>query len=927
MNLIERLRRRWRHTDPEVRAEAVREIGAEDQDLLASVAAEDDNPRVRRLALKKLDDPELLGRLAQSDADPSLRELAAERAREVLVATATSPANAAECEAALARLSDERSLAVVAASAHHDTVRRAALTRTTGDRALRDVVRTATDASIRLDALARIADAGVLRSIAVADGPPEVALRAVEAIADAEALRAIVDHRTAAKAVRQRARAILEERGESLGDRDARARQLALATAVQQLSTSRDVTEAAERVRAAQEEWDALAREAPPREDVAANFVKACRAILDEAASRARRGAEADRIRSEQEDQVAARRSLCARVEGLHGPEALRELEAARAAWNRLAPMADDLGLGARFAAACEAAVVRLREQATHETVCERLGALVAEAETLSGGDAVPKMKAWDALAKRWDAANPTGPADDEIILLRHRFTTAGERVQERAQESEQQREEARRQNLARLESLCGRLETQAKAETIKLTTARRDLRNADASLGDMGPLPPTEQRSAWIKRLTAARDELLKRVRDLEETEEWRRWANVAAQEEIIGRVEGLLESNDLAEGIRALGRLQEEWAAVASAPQDKAQALWERFKTARSELHKRCDAFMAENLEKKRALVAQVKDLGESASWNETTDLIRRLQAEWKELGPVPVRYSQAIWREFREPCDRFFERRKRHFAGRDAQRQVVVDRKTVLCEQAEKLSDSKDWDTTTNAMKQLQAKWKESGPLPRAQSDALWNRFRAACDRFFDRRNRRDELEHEETLEKGAAICDQLEQLVASLSGEEPPADDAVQAAIDEAWASWTKLELTVLDGAEPLNARLGAAFEQIAATRPDALRGTKVDPETTRMRREKLCARLEELAGAAAQAPKQLTMQEMALALRDRLASNTIAGAGAGTKKHEVAREASKIQTSWAHLGPIVGEEARGLAERFARARERAAGRAE
>src|SRR5262249_28531345 len=153
-----------------------------------------------------------------------------------------------------------------------------------------------------------------------------------------------------------------------------------------------------------------------------------------------------------------------------------------------------------------------------------------------------------------------------------------------------------------------------------------------DAALADLGPLPGTERRADWTERLSEARDALLRRTREAEETEDWRRWANVAAQEELIGRVEALLESNDLLEGTRQLGRLQDEWAKVATASPDKSQTLWERFRTARNELRRRCDAYMAENLDKKRALCAQVVGVDASTTWNDTAELIKRLQTEWK-------------------------------------------------------------------------------------------------------------------------------------------------------------------------------------------------------------------------------------------------------------------------------------------------------
>jgi len=462
-----------------------------------------------------------------------------------------------------------------------------------------------------------------------------------------------------------------------------------------------------------------------------------------------------------------------------------------------------------------------------------------------------------------------------------------------------------------------------ATSDALRPSAARRELHAVDEALVDLGPLPGSERRASWAERLSDARDQLLRRVRQEEETEEWRRWANVAAQEELIRRVEALLEANELAEGTRQLGRLQEEWAAVASATPDKSQALWERVRTAGTALRKRCDAYMAENLEKKRALCAQVAGLGESTSWNETAELIKRVQAEWKQIGPVPGKHAQPLWQQFREPCDRFFARRKEHFERVNGERREHAEKKTALCERAESLADSTDWEGTAAVMKQLQAEWKASGPLPRAEGEALWQRFRAACDRFFDRRNRRGEIARETAVARAQAICDELEALAASLDAEDAPRADQVGQKLDETWAERLRLDLGVSDDVRAVDERLRTASERIAALRPESLRGTRLDPETTRKRREKLCTRLEELAGTPDEAPRQKSLQEMALALRERLAANTIAGGGGATtnRRQDVAREVERISASWAHLGPVLDDHARSLATRFEQARAR------
>jgi len=336
---------------------------------------------------------------------------------------------------------------------------------------------------------------------------------------------------------------------------------------------------------------------------------------------------------------------------------------------------------------------------------------------------------------------------------------------------------------------------------------------------------------------------------------------------------------------------------------------------------VRRRADAHLAENLEKKRALCAQATALAESTAWNETAELIKRLQIEWKEIGPVPTRHAQAVWSEFRGACNAFFARRKDHFARLDGERRNSATAKTALCEQAEALADSTDWDATTKAMKRLQAEWKQSGPLPRAQSDALWQRFRTACDRFFERSRGRDELARETLLQQAEAICDQLERLAATLAGENAPAPGETGKVVDEAWAAWLRLELATAADAAALAERLHVACQRIAAAQPDCLRGTRLDPAATRTKREKLCVRLEKLVDFVPAAPRELSVQEMALALRERLASNTIGGRSTSAAR-DTAREIDRISASWVLIGPVLDYDARALAERFARARERA-----
>jgi hypothetical protein len=608
---------------------------------------------------------------------------------------------------------------------------------------------------------------------------------------------------------------------------------------------------------------------------------------------------------------LSARRTLCEQVEAL--PDADAEgVVAARARWDALAPLDDprEAALARRFAAACEAHAGRHRRWRAAEAAVQQLTQLVHQAESLAGSSPVPGLKAWQALESRWAARK--APSGGDVAALEARFAAAAERYRARREDADRARDAERARLLERLEGLHRDATEAVAAETLPLPAARRLLQAIESAVLDPGPLTPADRR-ATKERFTPLREELIRRVAKEEEAEGWRRWANVGAQEALIARVEALLASNDLAEGTRQLGPLQDEWKKVATASPERSQELWEKFRTARNELRRRCDAWMAENLAKKQALCAEVADVGESTDWNATADRIKQAQAAWKAIGPVPGRHAQAVWQQFREPCDRFFARRKQHFGRLDDERRANAERQRALCEKAEALADSTDWDATTAAFKRLQTQWKEAGPAPREEADALWKRFRAACDRFFDRSRRRDELEQEEHLRQAVGLADRLEAV--ALDGEGAPSDEEVRTLLDETWAEWLRLDVDP-DAGRAVRGRLEAAVVRIAGARPDGVRGTRLDPATTNARREKLCAKVEELVERMAAPPPALSLEEQALALRERLAANTIAGAEADAgERGAVAREVARARTIWAHLGPVLDDAGRALAERF------------
>jgi hypothetical protein len=931
MSLLDRLRPRWHHSDPDVRVEAVRQLAREEQELLGAVARHDEDTRVRRSAIKKLDSAEILLKVARADAEQALRELAAERAESILTGTATSDRPLAECEAALGQLSrmaTVHAMVVVARTATHARIRTTALAALTDQKTLGEVARAAQDVDIRRGAVARITDFSVLRTVAIGEGPVDIASAALEKIDDPEILHAITENRSALKAVRHGAQARLDgliSNDHPIRVKQRQEQQQSLCAAAETAAHMTNVAKAAEHMGELQHEWEKLAAHTAPADELARRFAQATTIVLEEVARQDRERAAQDRLEADLEESLLARRALCERIEAVDGEHAQREVNDARATWDRLASVSvdQDRPLAQRFLQACERGESRYQRWQRRDAFRQQLEALVVEAEALASAGPAPEATGhWAALEGRWrtlDASSDPHNQDPAEPALRQRLEQAGERLLAQLTEATAELEQRKAENLARLTALCTHLDEMSVTDAFDVRPAHRALEASEAAVRDIGPLPSSEKRGWWRARLTEARQKLQRRFDEQRNTEEWRRWANAAVQENLIQQTEALRESTDLPDVARHLRRIQEEWKQASTAPPDQAQALWARYHKIRDVLHQRCDAFFKDNLRKKEALCVQVEALADSTDWKETAEAIRRLQTEWKGIGPVLQRKSQSVWQRFRAPCDKFFERRNEHFSRLKSEWDENAKKKAALCERVEALADSAEWETVTDEIKRLQAEWKQIGPAARKQSDALWGRFRTACDRFFDRRNRRDEIELEQQMTGATEACNALDALVEALQGEEAPALDAIGETIRRSWDEWKQLPAASSDTVRALRNRFRQAWEQIGTARPESLAGTPLDPDSHRKRREKLCIRMEELL-ASCSPQAEASVQDLAARLKQAMAANTIGGSAGPRQmsRRAAAEEADRLHTSWDRLGPIIGAEARALCDRFDRA---------
>ena len=190
----------------------------------------------------------------------------------------------------------------------------------------------------------------------------------------------------------------------------------------------------------------------------------------------------------------------------------------------------------------------------------------------------------------------------------------------------------------------------------------------------------------------------------------------------------------------------LQAKWKTIGYAPQKMNVKIFERFRAACDEFFKRKAAFfkqikenMAENLEKKKALCEKAEALKDSTDWKQTAEILTQLQKEWKTIGPVAKKHSDAVWKRFIGACDYFFAQKNK---ATSSQRSVEVEnmaKKEEIIKQLIALDASGSTDNSTaEQTRALIKEWNSIGHVPFKEKDRLYNEFHKWVDKLFDKLN---------------------------------------------------------------------------------------------------------------------------------------------------------------------------------------------
>lgn len=270
----------------------------------------------------------------------------------------------------------------------------------------------------------------------------------------------------------------------------------------------------------------------------------------------------------------------------------------------------------------------------------------------------------------------------------------------------------------------------------------------------------------------------------------------NLEQKSALCEAAENLAQEKDVVAAFKALQRLHDEWREVGPVDRELRESIWQRFKDASTEVNKRHqkhfedikarekEAEDAKTAVCEKAEAVDFDALTSFSAWEEKTKEILNLQAEWKTLGFASHKINTLLFERFRKACDNFFTKKSEYYKEVKDTFTSNLEAKQRLCEKAEALKDSTEWQKTTEKMIALQKEWKKIGAVPRKYSDSIWKRFVSACDYFFEQKAEAMKQQNEEeakNLETKRAILEKLKAFDESLETSE--AENVLRSIISE------------------------------------------------------------------------------------------------------------------------------------------------
>ena len=376
----------------------------------------------------------------------------------------------------------------------------------------------------------------------------------------------------------------------------------------------------------------------------------------------------------------------------------------------------------------------------------ERKNAIIDEINALAE-DTDNVNRTFPRYRELQDEFNSIGEVDQmQETSVWKRFQDAREHYSDNLKINKELRDYDFKKNLEDKEALLADAQTLVASEDV--IAAYRRLQDLHNKWRQIGPVAKELREDIW-NRFREASTEINKRYQAFFEARKAREAENETAKTALCEKIEAI-DCPSLKtfaawdEMTRTVVALQEEWRTLGFASKKMNRALFGRFRQA-------CDAFFAAkaefyrntreelnaNLAHKQQLAEKAEALKESTDWRAATDEFVAMQKEWKTIGAVPKKYSDALWKRFTEACDYFFEQKKKAGSGtRKVENDNLRIKREIIGLLSALAGEDIDKESAIKQLKELQQRWSDTGHVPFREKDKLYEAYRSAVDAVRDK-----------------------------------------------------------------------------------------------------------------------------------------------------------------------------------------------
>ena len=395
----------------------------------------------------------------------------------------------------------------------------------------------------------------------------------------------------------------------------------------------------------------------------------------------------------------------------------------------------------------------KVENLAQKQAILEELKQLIASEETLK--------KTYDdfrALQEKWKTIGQVPATENANLWNTYHFLV--EKFFDKVNINRELRDLDMRKNLDAKIVLCEKAEELLDEKS--MSKAFKSLQKLHEDWKEIGPVPQDKKEEIW-ERFKAATDKINAIRREHYSKIQDEQNANLETKVALCEKAEELLSEdytsvNAWQKKSEELSELFKVWKTIGPAAKKQNEEIWNRFKTAMDGFFSKKKNFFStmkdrqtENLERKVNLCIEAEALQESTEWKKATEQFKKIQEEWKTIGPVPKRHADKVWKRFRAACDTFFGRKAEHFSGMKEEENANLAAKQALIETIKNFELKPTRSENMVAIKALQKQWIEIGHVPMKMKDSINSEYRKAVDALFDKmRSNQNEISTNEFRE---------------------------------------------------------------------------------------------------------------------------------------------------------------------------------